>query len=165
MIHEQDLPMSLWEKACNTSINIQNQCPQGILEYKTPKEAFTSVKSKANPFHIFGCPIYIHVLIEKRTKLEPFNKKGSSVGYHETWKAFKVYIPKQSKALVSKDVEFEEDFTSKKSHEPILVSQDEEREAPKGKQMVSSKRLYKIKNTTKGSIEKFKARFMLWGFS
>jgi hypothetical protein len=32
---------------------------------------------------------------------------------------------------VSRDVKFEEDFASSKSHEPIQVTKDEEQEAPK----------------------------------
>jgi hypothetical protein len=30
---------------------------------KTPKEAFTGVKPEIGHFKIFGCPIYIHVLV------------------------------------------------------------------------------------------------------
>jgi hypothetical protein len=50
------------------------------------------VKPEVSHFHIFGCPIYIHVLIEKRTKLNPSSRKGLFVGYSETSKAYKVYI-------------------------------------------------------------------------
>jgi hypothetical protein len=32
---------------------------------------------------------------------------------------------------VSRDVKFKEDFASRKSHEPILVTEDEEQEASK----------------------------------
>jgi hypothetical protein len=55
-------------------------------------EAFISVKPEVSHFHIFGCPIYIHVLVERRTKLEPSSRKGLFVGYSETSKAYKVYI-------------------------------------------------------------------------
>jgi hypothetical protein len=82
-------------------------------------------------FRIFGCPIYIHVPVEKRTKLEPSYRKGLFVGYSETSKAYKVYIPKQRNTVVSKDVKFEEDFISRKSHEPTPMAEDEQQEAPK----------------------------------
>ena len=36
---------------------------------------------------------------------------------------------------------------------------------PKGKSVVTSKWIYKIKHATDGSIEKYKARFMVGGFS
>lgn len=36
---------------------------------------------------------------------------------------------------------------------------------PKGRSMVTSKWLYKIKNGVDGSIEKYKVRFVAYGFS
>jgi hypothetical protein len=126
-----DLPMFLWAKACNIAVYNQNWCPHKILEDKTIEEAFVGVKLELSHFHIFGCPVYIHVPVEKRTKLEPSSRKDLFVGYTETSKAYKVYIPEQGKTVVSKDVKFEEDFTSKKSHEPTLVAEDGEKEALK----------------------------------
>jgi hypothetical protein len=96
------------------------------LEDKTPKEEFTGVNPEVSHFCIFGCPVNIHVTVEKRTKLEPSNRKGLFVGYSETSKAYRVYTPMQRKTIVRKDVNFEEDFASRKSHEPILVIEDEE---------------------------------------
>jgi hypothetical protein len=63
--------------------------------------------------------------------LEPSSRKGLFVGYSETSKAYRVYIPEQRKTVVSRDVKFEEDFASRKSHEPIPVTEDEEQEALK----------------------------------
>jgi hypothetical protein len=36
---------------------------------------------------------------------------------------------------------------------------------PKGKSVVTSRWLYKLKQVADGSIEKYKARFVAWGFS
>jgi hypothetical protein len=63
------------------------------LGNKTPKEVFTGKKPEVNHLRIFGCPMYIHVPKEKRTKLEPSGKKGTFVGYNETSKAYRIYIP------------------------------------------------------------------------
>jgi hypothetical protein len=68
--------MFLWTEACNTAVYIQNRCPPRILEDKKLDEAFTSVKPEVSHFRIFGCLIYIHVPVEKRTKLEPSSQKG-----------------------------------------------------------------------------------------
>lgn len=76
MIHDQDLPMFILAQAYNTTTYIQNKCPHKILEDRTPEEVFTSINPKVNHFHVFGCPIYFHIPIEKRTKLENSNKKG-----------------------------------------------------------------------------------------
>ena len=58
--------------------------------------------------------------------MEPYSRKGLFVGYSETLKANRVYIRKQRKTTVSMDVKFKEGFASKKSNEPILVTEDEE---------------------------------------
>ena len=45
-------------------------------------------------------------------------------------KAYKIYILGERKTIVGMDVKFEEDFASRKSHESILVTEDEGKEAP-----------------------------------
>jgi hypothetical protein len=101
------------------------------LEGQYTKRAIVGVKPEASHFCIFGCPVYIHVPIEKRTRLEPSSRKGLFVGYSATSKAYKVYILEQRKTIVSRDVKFEEDFACRKSHEPIPMTEDEEQEALK----------------------------------
>jgi transposase InsO family protein len=76
MTHDQDLPMFLWAKACSTTVYVQNKSPHRILGDKTPKVTFPVVKPKIGHLRIFGCPIYIHVPVENRTKLEPSEQKA-----------------------------------------------------------------------------------------
>jgi hypothetical protein len=64
------------------------------LKKITPKEAFTRKKPEIGHFRIFGCPIYFHVPKEKRYKLDPSGKKAF-VGYNESSKAYRIYIPSQ----------------------------------------------------------------------
>jgi hypothetical protein len=125
--------MFLWAEACNsnTTVYIQNYVLHSFLEDKTLEEAFTGVTPEVSHFRIFGRPVYVHVSVEKRTKLEPSNQKGLFVGYNETSKACKVYIPEQRKAVLSKDAKIEEDFSCRKSNEPIPMTKDEESEALK----------------------------------
>jgi hypothetical protein len=90
------------------TIYIQNVSPHKVWEDKTYEEAFIGVKPEVGHFRIFGCPIYNHVPLEKRTKMEPSTKKGNFMGYNETSKAYRVYIPSQGKIVVRRDVRFEE---------------------------------------------------------
>jgi hypothetical protein len=109
-----------WKRWVATDIHLDQD--------KTPKEAFTGVKPKIpkiGNFRIFGFPVYIHVSMDKRTKLEPSRQKGIFVGCSETSKAYKIFIPEQRKTIVSKDVKFEESFTSRKSHELPPMVEDE----------------------------------------
>ena len=80
----------------------------------TSKEAFTGVKPEMGHLRIFGCPVYIHVPREKRTKLEPSDKKGTFVGYSESSNAYIIYIPRSKQIEVSKDVLFEEPMDIRK---------------------------------------------------
>jgi len=55
---------------------------------------------------IFECPVYIHVPKDKRSKMEPSEKKGIFVGYNETSKAYRIYVPGDRHIELSKDVSF-----------------------------------------------------------
>ena len=76
MLHDQDLPMHLWTEAARTTVYVQNRTPHRVLKNKTPEEVFSSKKPKVSHLRIFGCPMYIHIPKEKRTKLDPSGKKG-----------------------------------------------------------------------------------------
>ena len=79
MIHDQSLPMFLWVEASRAVVCVQNKFPHRILKNMTPEEAFIGVKPEVVHLRIFGCPVYMHVPKEKRTKLEPSGKKGTFV--------------------------------------------------------------------------------------
>jgi hypothetical protein len=72
-------------------------------------------KPEVSHLKIFGCPVFLHVPKEKRTKLDPSGKKGIFVGYCEDSKAFRVYIPGYHHIDISRDVTFDEDVALKKS--------------------------------------------------
>lgn len=53
MLHDLDLPTSLWAEATGIAVYIQNRCPHAILGEKTPEEAFTREKPDASHLRIF----------------------------------------------------------------------------------------------------------------
>jgi hypothetical protein len=59
------------------------------------KNHFIGNKPNVSHLRIFGCPLYAHVPKEKRKKLEPSRRKGILIGFNETVKGYKVYIPGQ----------------------------------------------------------------------
>ena len=91
MIFDQNLEYYLWVEASCTTIYIQNSNPHSYLRDKTPEEIFTKVKPNISHLishlRICGCPVYIHVPEEKRTKLQLSGRKDIFVGYSETSKA------------------------------------------------------------------------------
>ena len=88
------------------------------------------MKPAVGHLRIFGCPVYIHVPKEKRSKLEPFSKKGIFVGYSETSKAYRIYVPGQRFIEVSRDVTFHEEVAFRRSREISIDAGLEEQEVP-----------------------------------
>ena len=76
---------------------------------------FTGKKPKVSHLKIFGCSVFVDILKEKRTKLDPSEKKGIFVGYCEVSKPFRIYILGYHHMEISRDVTFDEDTTLKKS--------------------------------------------------
>jgi hypothetical protein len=113
MIHDQDLPMHLWAVAARTSVYVQNRLPHSALGFKTPEEMFTGKKPEVSHLKIFGCPLFVRIPKEWRTKLDPSGKKGIFVGYCEVSKAFRIHIPGYHHIEISRDVTFDEDASPK----------------------------------------------------
>jgi hypothetical protein len=115
MIHDQDLPMHLWAEAAKTTVYVQNRLSHSALGFKTPEEMFSGKRPEVSHLKIFGCPVFVHIPKEKRTKLDPSRKKGIFLGYCEVSKAFRVYITGYHHIEINRDVTFDEDATLKKS--------------------------------------------------
>jgi hypothetical protein len=70
---------------------------------------FTKKKPEVNNLKIFGCLVYLHILKEKRTKLDHSRKRGVFVGYCELSKAFRIYILGYLQIEIRRYVIFDED--------------------------------------------------------
>ena len=96
------------------------------------KEMFTGEKLEVNHLRIIGSLVYVHVPKDKRTKLDPLGNKGIFVGYSESSKVYKVYIPGHRQIETSRDVTFNEDASFSKSGQTHMDDvHDEEPEAPR----------------------------------
>ena len=62
--------------------------------------------------------------------MEPSGKKGIFVGYSETSKSYRIYIPGQRYIEVSRDVTFHEEVAFHRSREIPIDAGLEEQEAP-----------------------------------
>jgi transposase InsO family protein len=128
LLNDQGLSMFLWGEEAMTTIYVQNRSLHRILKDMTPKEAFSSKKPNVENLRIFGCPVYSHIPKDKRNKLEPSGKKGIFMGYSDSSKAYRIYIPEQHKIEVSIDVMFNERMAFSKSIEEFI--EEEELEEP-----------------------------------
>jgi hypothetical protein len=116
--------MFLWGKTTMTTIYVQNKSPHRILKDMIPEEAFSGKKPNVENIRIFGCPVYSHIPKDKRNKLEPSGKKGIFVGYSDSSKAYRIYIPEQHKIEVNRDVTFNEKMAFKKSIEETIEEEE-----------------------------------------
>jgi hypothetical protein len=108
-----------------------------VLGNVTPEEAFTGKKPDISHLCIFGCITYCHIPAERRTKLDPTTEKGNLVGYSETSKSYRVYIPSTSKTVIQRNIKFEEERALRKSSQDRDISEaevpnQEEEPSPKG---------------------------------
>ena len=115
MLFDQGLPLFLWAEAYMTAIYIQNSCPHTTLGRKTPEEVFTGTRPDVSHIRIFRSVCYCHVHADTRKKLDPSGEKGLLVGYSETSKAYRVYIPTRKRIIVRRDVQFDEDTALRRS--------------------------------------------------
>jgi hypothetical protein len=127
IIHDHELCMFLWEEACNIVVYVQNRSPHWILGDKTREEAFSRVNPEIGHLRILGFPVYIHVPMEKRTKLDPSMQKGICVWYNKTSKDYRMFILAQQKIVVSKYVKFKEKLASRIYQESSIVTEDKEK--------------------------------------
>jgi hypothetical protein len=88
------------------------------------------VKPEIRHFRIFGCPVYLHVPKDKRSKLEPSGRKATFVGYNESSKAYRIYILGQRQIEVRRDVTFEEEVAFQKSREAQMEIDSETMPSP-----------------------------------
>jgi hypothetical protein len=132
IMNDQNLSMFLWGEAVMTTSYVQNRSSHRILKNMTPKEAFLGKKPSVEHLRIFGCHVYIHVPKDKRKKLEPLGKRGIFIGYSESSKVYRIYVPSQQKIEISRDVTFDERIAFKKSiEEPIESNEEEEHDDTK----------------------------------
>ena len=88
-------------------------------------------KTEVSHLKIFGCLVYVHILKEKRTKLDPFGKKGIFVGYCEVSKSFRIYILGFHHIEINRDVTSHEETTLKKYRRCHLEEVHEEDVPPR----------------------------------
>ena len=62
--------------------------------------------------------------------MKPFRKRGTFVGYIESSKAYKIYVPSERHIEVSRDVTFHEEVAFKRSEELQCDTYMEEHETP-----------------------------------
>ena len=111
MLHEKNMPYSLWAEAVHTAVYLLNRSPTKALENITSFEAYSGRKPGIGHLKVFGSLCYVHVPTETRQKLDAKSVKGVFVGYAVCEKGYRVFDPFTKKLVLSRDVVFDESMT------------------------------------------------------
>jgi hypothetical protein len=89
----------------------------------TLEEKFTGKKPYVLHLKVFGCIAYVHVLDEKRSKLDPKAKKCVFIGYSLEQKGYRCFNASTRKLQMSRDVVFDEMVSW---YSPLKIAEDGE---------------------------------------
>nr|GEU81061.1 retrovirus-related Pol polyprotein from transposon TNT 1-94 [Tanacetum cinerariifolium] len=109
MLKSKKMPKDFWAEAVDYAGYLLNQYPSKSLDNKTPQEAWNGMKHTVSLLRIFRSIAYVHILSQRRSKLDDRSKKHVFVGYDKQSKGYKLYNPVTRKVVVSRDVDFNEE--------------------------------------------------------
>src|SRR5882762_8726277 len=101
------LPLSMFAEAVNYIVYTKNRNSTSALTNTTPYEVQFNKKPDISRLHPFGCKAYVCIHPKKRKKLSPQAIKGIFVGYADTQKAYRIYIPEKRAVICSVHVRFD----------------------------------------------------------
>jgi len=121
-----NVPASLWAEAFNWACYIKDRLPHSALMDKTSYEVLFQKKPTISHLRPFYTKCYVHIPEEKRavgSKLDAHALEGYLIGYMETTRIFRIYIPSQHKVDAYRQVKFEpSSYTSVDIHTPTPTS-------------------------------------------
>ena len=109
MLHDVDLPTSLWAEAINTACYIQNRTLINKSVENTPYFIMRGRKPTVKHLHVFGSKCYI--LKENYEHIGKFDSKALEsvfLGYSLERTTYRVYVIDHQKVMESMDVTFDD---------------------------------------------------------
>jgi hypothetical protein len=114
-----ELPKIVWAEAVDIAYYIINRSPRVALDGKVAEEVWTGQEVDYSFMRIFGCPAYVHISGEDRSKLNPKSKKCIFLGFKKGVKGYKLWDPIAQKVVINRDVVFDEKSMTKKFKEKM----------------------------------------------
>jgi hypothetical protein len=82
-LSDAGLAWELWAEVVSITCYIVNRSPISALVDKTPHKVWSGKKPPISHFRVFGCNAFVHVLKEKRSKLDNKEEKCIFIGYKD----------------------------------------------------------------------------------
>ncbi|KAE8655753.1 Retrovirus-related Pol polyprotein from transposon TNT 1-94 [Hibiscus syriacus] len=98
---------NVWGPSTTSSLG-GSRSPRASLVGKVAEKVWTGHEVSFDHLRIFGCPAYVHVLADERSKLDAKSKQCIFLGYNKGFKVFKFWDPIAKKIAISRDVFFDE---------------------------------------------------------
>jgi len=112
------LPKRFWAEAVSMTCYLINKSPRASLGGKVAEEVWTG---NAVDFSHFGCPAYVHVPSDERSKLDAKSKKCIFLGYKKGVKGYKFWDPVDKKVVISRDAVFDEQSMLQQNQEKVQM--------------------------------------------
>ena len=103
-----------------------NRSPRAALDEKVAEEVWTGNEVDYFGLRVFGCLAYVHIPSKEWSKLDPKSRQCVFLGYGKAAKGYKFWDPTANKAMISRDVVFDENSTLKST-------QGKEQQVPESK--------------------------------
>ena len=84
------LPKVFWAEAVNMACYTINRSPRFSLDGKVAEEVWIRKEVDYSLMRIFGCPAYVHIPSEERSKLDSKSKKCIFLGFKKGVKWYKL---------------------------------------------------------------------------
>lgn len=126
MLNESGLLKSFWAEAIATANYVRNRCVTKYLGKKTPHEILTHKRPNVSHLQKFGVKAYVLDQTPNKDKFAPKGIEGIFVGYFDTSKAYRIWIPFEKKVRTSRNVKFLWDFPSGNNLPNKVASHDRE---------------------------------------
>ena len=101
------LPLYLFAETVNYIVHTKNCNSTSALTNTTPYEVRFNKKPDISKLRPFGCKAYVYDHSPNRKKLSPRAFEGVFVGYADSQKAYRIYIPEKRTVICSVHVCFD----------------------------------------------------------
>ena len=102
------LPKQFWADAVKIAMYLINRGPSVPLNCGISDEAWTDKEVNLNHLHTFDCISYVHVELDRRSKLDLKSKGCIFIGYETSEYGYRFWDPENQKILRHKNVVFNE---------------------------------------------------------
>lgn len=122
MLHSSNAPLWLWNEAVRYAVYILNRVPSKE-KLRTPIEIIYKTKPDVSNIREFGVLVFILCPDKDRKKIDEKSLSGMLVGFDETQKGYRVYVPSKKRIIVTAHVRIDENtMFNYKMENPVTSS-------------------------------------------